>query len=259
MKILTKKDIEYISLTALARSYNILDYSEALRRKLSKSVDDFDFSELSKIELHKYISDIVFKFHNGENSIKARLVKQFIKKNVTAAFEIKVNTSRVDFLTVNGYTKSFEIKTSHDNLSKLAKQTSDYERVFDYNYIVVDESHLKNALSIIPEHFGVMISLKNSLKEIKASTLNENLDPRMQLHLFTKRELKTHFNKITDVSTILKQNTAEQINLIFKDMLKARYRTKWDFLKTNINDINSIDYQFFFQHNIEPTVIYSGH
>jgi hypothetical protein len=39
-------------------------------------------------------------------------------------------------------------------------------------------------------------------------------------------------------------------------MLKRRYAKRWKFLVENKKSIYGIDYQFFFQHNIEPNVIY---
>jgi len=181
----------------------------------------------------------------------------FVEKDVTAAFEIKVNNSRVDFITVNGDTRSYEIKSGIDNLNKLAKQVNDYEKVFEFNYIVIDEKHLKGAVEIIPGHYGIFVLEKEKLVRKKVAEKNSCLESEMQLQLFTKKELSQQFkNTQPSILEILKQYSAEEINGNFKVMLKKRYEKRWSFLKQNMPDILPIDYQYFFNHNIQPQIIY---
>ncbi len=258
---LCRELINEASIATLARSYNILDFRQNLENIVSYAFyDSSHVKQYSKKELHSIINEVLYTYHKGENTLKAKLVELFIKKNVTAAFEIKVNNSRVDFLTVNGESKSFEIKSELDNLTKLSKQVNDYEKVFDYNYIVIDEKHYTNALKLIPEHYGIMVLKDNSLIERKASTLNSKLDCTAQLELFTKKEFSQFF-KIKDISVeeVLINFEPNEINFFFKEMLKGRYRKKWNFLLSNLDSILPIDYQFFFNHNIRPEVIYDGH
>ncbi len=247
------------TISAFARSYNVLDYSHKLREILSSLLPENDFSNSTKLELHNTINYILTKRYKGESGLKAKLVAMFVKENVTAAFEIRVNNSRIDFLTINGDTKSYEIKSGIDNLDKLAKQVSDYERVFEYNYIVIDEKHLLAAKKIIPEHYGIYVLEKEKLVKKKEAEQNCCLKPEMQLQLFTKKELGQQFKGVeTTVAKIAKQFTATEINESFKTMLKKRYEKRWAFLKQNMSEILPIDYQFFFHHNIQPKVIYGA-
>jgi hypothetical protein len=244
---------------ALARSYNVLDNSTNYIRALNAVLSDTDFAVYSKYELHSLINEILTKSYKGETILKAKLVEMFIRKEVTSAFEIKVNNSRVDFCKINGDTVSYEIKSSIDNLNKLAKQINDYEKVFEYNYIVVDEMHHQSAQKLIPDQYGVYVFTKNKLIENRRALLNQNLDPIIQLSLFTKRELLQSFKTLSTHTEIIKeQYSSSEINERFKIMLKKRYLKKWNFLKTNFSRILPIDYQYFFHHNIEPAVIY-GH
>jgi hypothetical protein len=243
--------------TALVQSYNVLHYANDLRRILSSVIPEKDFSTFTKFELHNFINQILVKKFKGENGLKAKLVEMFIEKKVTAAFEIKVNNSRVDFLKVNGDTVSYEIKSKIDSLIKLTKQVGDYEKVFEYNYIVIDEIHLQQASDLIPKHYGIYVLEKEKLVRKKVAIMNCNIEPLSQLKLFTKKELEQHYKNVEPmIMKIEKQFSSMEINESFKTMLKKRYEKRWEFLRQNINDILPIDYQFFFQHNISPKVIY---
>ena len=112
------KQINEGNVNALARSYNILDNANNFRKSLLSIVPNAKLDDCTKYELHNLISNIITKKYNGESILKAKLVEMFVKRNVTAAFEIKVNNSRVDFLKVNGDTVSYEIKSGIDNLYK---------------------------------------------------------------------------------------------------------------------------------------------
>lgn len=257
-----EKHIEKINesaITALARSYNILDYSHTLRTILTSLLPNNNFNNFAKFDLHKAINYILTNRYKGESGLKAKLVEMFIEKDVTAAFEIRVNNSRVDFLTINGDTKSYEIKSGIDNLKKLAKQVSDYEKVFEYNYIVIDEKHLPGAINLIPAHYGIYVMVKEKLVRKKIATKNCCLEAEIQLRLFTKKELGQHFIEVNPIiSEIAKQFSETEINERFKIMLKKRYAKKWTFLKENLEEILPIDYQYFFHHNIQPQVIYGA-
>src|SRR5579863_6677283 len=133
-------------IAAIARSYNILAYDGQLRALAAQAFPGQNLDKVKKPGLHLLINSILLEQFKGESTLKARLVQQFVNEEVIAAFEIKVNNSRADFLTINGDTRSFEIKSELDNLQKLPKQIGDYQQVFDYNYVVIDETHFKKTV-----------------------------------------------------------------------------------------------------------------
>ena len=253
----TRKLINKASICTLARSYNILDYYQNLKTVVSHAYSH-NLNNCPKQDLHWLINELLLENYTGESTLKAKLADLFIQKNVIATFEIKVNTSRVDFLTINGESKSFEIKSELDNLYKLSKQTTDYEKVFDENHIVIDEKHYSKAVKLIPDHYGIIVLHGHQLTIEKGASPNIKLNPEMQLNLFSKKELAQTF-KLPGITTeeILINYEPGEINMIFKEMLKKRYTKRWQFLIDNRNDIYPIDYQFFFQHNIQPAIIYT--
>ena len=239
------------------REYCTLDYSDKLITLLSRASPDENFSNFSKADLHRRLNDIMLVNYEGEEVLKYELFKQFFKKNIIAAFEIRVSNSRADFLAINGTSSSFEIKSSLDNLNKLSKQASDYLLAFEYNYIVIDEKHLKNSKDLIPQSFGIW-SFKNGKKKVhRPASLNTEIDSEFQLRLLTKKELKSGFSSANgNQKEILKKFSKEEINSKFKIQLKLRYQKRWHFLISHSETILPIDLQFFFNSNVDPQYIY---
>jgi len=242
-------------ISSIAKTYNVLGYTHILRKLVAATGLNPD--SLTKKDLHEKLNDVIITNYKGEVKAKALLVDMFKKKSVVAALEIKVNNSRVDFLTINGETRSFEIKSELDNLTKLSKQAADYACVFEYNYIVLDEKHYSIALNLLSESYGIISIKNNKLYIIKEALKNKTINPDKQLRLFTKKERTIYFKEQQGCfERIILECTPEKINDALKMMLKKRYEAQWSFLKNNINDIFKIDYQYFFYHNISPDLIY---
>lgn len=240
----------------IAKNYNTLDYTPKLRELLHSVYPQNKIKKFCKLDLHRRINDLVIDGYEGEQVLKYRLFKAFQNSDLVAAYEIKVKNSRVDFLTINGHTTSFEIKSSLDNLDKLEKQSNDYLTAFEFNNIVIHERHLTRCLDIIPKCFGVITVDKERHAIFRKPALNKNTHSRTQLGLLSKKELLKHYNSI-DTNKIMDSLDDAQINKSFKQVLKERYQTRWNFIVENSDEILPIDIQFFFNKNIKPEFIYS--
>ncbi|MEO5985121.1 MAG: sce7726 family protein [Ferruginibacter sp.] len=258
MRLIADTNFDIKLINKIAKNYSPLDYSVILLDHLTKALPSENFDSLSKYELHKYINDLLLEHYLGEQVFKYKLCKNYFgKKDSIGAFEINVNGSRADFLTINGHTSCFEIKTGLDNFSKFKKQAADYESVFEYNYLLVDYSHHAKALEVIPESFGLWISKNGKHKQIKQAALNSKLNAQLQLNLLNKQELvKSYPGEKPDRKHLLKSYCEIEINQRFKQSLKDRYRPRWEFIVRNRRDILPIDLQFFFNRNILPHYIY---
>lgn len=239
---------------AMAKSYNVLAHSRKLKGLLETVFPEKDFSDCPKFSLHQLINDAILSNYNGELYIKQLLVNHFIEEDAIAAFEMKTNESRLDFLRINGYSISYEVKSGIDSLQKLNRQVEGYRQLFEYNYIVIDRIHLNKARQIIPDAFGIIIAENDELKYKRNARKNGQLEPETQLSLFKQAELKKFFKAPKEV--VLKNYSKRQINEVFKQMLKNRYAPKWQFLKAHHSSILPVDYQYFFHHNIAPSLIY---
>ena len=241
--------------SSLARSYNTLSYTHQLRELLAAFFQTEKYNNLKKYELAKIVNDIVFKHYNGEQILKYRLAKEFINKNYVAAFEVKAKTSRTDFLVINGDTKSFEVKSKIDTLNRLKKQVEDYGDVFEYNTVVIDNSHLEKVLELIPDYYGVWYYDKGKKIIFRAAKYSTKINSIEQLSLFNKRELEKAFG-ISEKIKILSTHKQKKINTALKIALKERYNKRWTFVQTNWDIILPIDLQFFFNTNVKPEIIY---
>jgi hypothetical protein len=242
----------------LAKKYNTLDYSPRLVELLRSVYPSMDFEDYSKYDLHRLLNDTLFENYNGEEILKYKLSqKYFNRKDIVAAFEIRVNNSRADFLTINGHTRSYEIKSELDNLSKFSKQAADYMLAFEYNYLIIDERHTEKARELMPQSFGLWTYKNGNYKREKGAKLNEAMNPEVQLKLLTKKERAFNFlNTGGNIKEILDSYDALQINHHFKTILKSRYKNRWEFLVRNNENILPIDTQFFFNTNVKPDYIY---
>jgi hypothetical protein len=241
--------------SALARSYSSLHTAKQLREALSTFFCTDVFHGFSKLQLATKYNKTLFENYNGEEILKYWLAKEFQKKKYVGAFEVKAKSSRADFLVINGNTKSFEIKSRLDNLSRLPKQISDYGDVFEYNTLVIDAIHLECAIKLVPAYYGIWFFEKGKKIVYRDATYSPNLCSHSQLTLFNKKELMQIFSNF-NVSEIIETFTQPEINLALNINLKRRYEKRWEFLTTRWNEILPIDVQFFFQTNIEPEIIY---
>jgi hypothetical protein len=62
---------------------------------------------------------------------------------------------RADIAVVNGKLIGYEIKTEKDTLSRLPTQIQAYSEVFEKAFIILSDNHLKNAITMIPNWWGV--------------------------------------------------------------------------------------------------------
>ena len=246
-----------IDYNSLVRSYNALSYTKQLRELMYTIYNTSFYENKSKLEIVRKINKEILSNYQGEQVLKYKLAKEFYKKNYIAAFEVKVNSSRTDFLVINGHTKSFEIKSKIDTLNRLKKQTSDYGRVFEYNTVLIDICHLEKVIKLIPEYYGIWYFNGNKKVIHRQPTLSPNINSLDQLNLFTKKELHKYFQS-SDQNDILLNYLSNDINENFKLMLKERYKKRWSFIKNNWHDILPIDLQFFFNSNLSPHLVYNG-
>ena len=256
MKLIDQTNIDAKLVKKVVKSYKTLDYSPRLKELLRMIFPGDCFKGWCKLDLHRMMNELVVQSYGGEQLVKYALFKAFHDKNVVGAYEIKVKSSRVDFLTINGHTTSFEIKSNLDNLDKLAKQSVDYLSAFEFNNVVIDERHLKKCLAMIPEQFGIITVDNQGHHFVRKPKLSKHVNPVAQLALMTKKELMQYFGLI-NVEDILQSNNPETINDLFKVALKDRYRSRWEFIVEHSVAILPIDIQFFFNKNIKPIHIYS--
>ncbi len=106
--------------------------------------------------------------------------------------EIVIGKSRADVMAVlpDGII-GYELKSNGDSYTRLPTQTRDYDRFFDRNYLVVGESHRKNAHKHVPQHWGIICipNVGQNIEVLREAESNKKAKMRWQLSLLWRSEL----------------------------------------------------------------------
>jgi hypothetical protein len=70
-------------------------------------------------------------------------------------------SARVDLAVVNGSLHGYEIKSATDTLDRLPSQIEAFSSVFDTVTLVVADSHLSDAIDMIPSWWGVCVATES--------------------------------------------------------------------------------------------------
>lgn len=87
-----------------------------------------------------------------------------------------------------------EIKSDADTYARLKRQVADYDRYFDYNYVVVGSTHAAHIREHVPAHWGV-ISVEETeggaldFYVIREAARNTNMEPEKKIKLLWRPEL----------------------------------------------------------------------
>lgn len=219
--------------------------------------------------VREFYNRAILKYYPNETTIKALFLNQVLFKNKRdiTIFELPVGGSRVDLCKVNGSSIAYEIKTDLDNLKRLDKQVMDYHRAFEQVYVICSFNRVSEVESVLPDNCGIYIYTSSSSRQYqfeKYRSANNaiTLDSKLQLSLFWANELRTVFPEMQSycksdaIECILSAYSNDEINFLFKSMLKNRFADQWTFLEANRRNIYEIDYQWFYQNKTNPQLIY---
>lgn len=85
----------------------------------------------------------------------------------------------------------YEIKSEGDSLKRLLGQGSRYARVFDHVTLVTTERHLKKALPILPEWWGILLvpeSEDSAFKQFRVAKPNKRQEAEVLVTLLKRDE-----------------------------------------------------------------------
>jgi hypothetical protein len=88
--------------------------------------------------------------------IKERL-KQSARARVVDEFQILRGEGRIDVALIDDALHGYEIKSASDNLERLPAQQAMYGKVFERITLVADERHVKEAVAMVPKHWGLIV------------------------------------------------------------------------------------------------------
>ncbi|MBR4859197.1 MAG: sce7726 family protein [Clostridia bacterium] len=128
----------------------------------------------------------------NDKSIRKILIAylQSLNNEIRIYQEKSIGNSICDVMVVSDCLTGYEIKSDLDNYSRLDEQIIQYNKFFDYNYIVVSQKHLHSAESKVPDSWGIICILDDKVNVIRKAKSNFRVSRRRQLSILWKIELK---------------------------------------------------------------------
>ena len=100
--------------------------------------------------------------------------------------------TRIDIAVINGKLHGFELKSDQDNLLRLPFQVETFSKVFDCITLVVGSHHTVEAISLIPDWWGVIeIDNQHVVQVLRPAEENPAVDAYSLAQLLWKDELLT--------------------------------------------------------------------
>lgn len=151
--------------------------------------------------------------------------------------EKQIAKSRADvMLVLEEALVGVEIKSDADTYTRLARQIKDYNKFFDYNYVVVGSSHSKHVDEHIPEYWGIIVATEDE-QDINFQVLREpGVNKRAQKTYKMKRKLsilwRPELARIQEINNMPKYKQKSKDFVITKIMEKV----PWELLHKQISE-----------------------
>ena len=132
--------------------------------------------------------------------------------------EKQMGKSRADIMMVlQKALVGIEIKSDADPYARLERQIKDYNRFFDYNYVVVGSKHAKHIKEHVPEWWGIisveLIEETVDFYVIREATINKKCNRKKKLGLLWRPEL-AHIQEINGMPKYKEKSKAFVIDKI---------------------------------------------
>lgn len=235
----------------------------------SKYIDITNKSNIVLKNIRTVFNQEIYRGLTNESVVKAAFLEHLSFKqspnNSVTVLELSTGKSRADICVFDVSSKVFEIKTEFDTFYRLDSQMSDYGMAFDYLYLIIPESKLNDALKLTIKTIGIITYKRNIQHKItfslyRSPTLNYNLNPEFQLNQLTKLQLykiskMKKCSKQEMINFLLLNKSNKQINRLYIDSMRSKYMNNWMFLCNHKNDIEPLDYQWFFSNNLSTKTV----
>ena len=174
-----------------------------------------------------------------DQDIREPLFDFFVEKfgKVRIIEEKQIAKSRADvMLVLEEKLIGVEIKSDADTYARLARQVKDYNKFFDYNYVVVGSSHSKHIEEHVPEYWGIIEAISKE-ESVEFNVLREpEINKRAQRTYKMMRKLsilwRPELSHIQEINGMPKYKQRSKDFVITKIMEKV----PWDLLHRQISE-----------------------
>ena len=147
-----------------------------------------------------------------------------IKLGKVRFFEEKdIGRARADVMMVtDDAVIGLEIKSDADSYTRLKRQIRDYDKYFDYNFVVIGKSHLKHIEEHIPKYWGVISCFENDGEICFAEVKEPSKNPKRKI------EYKMSFLWYPELATIRDECLKHKYTRLNKYALRSKLIEKID-------------------------------
>jgi hypothetical protein len=140
------------------KQYSINNYADLFENVF------IDFSK-------KYRNDL---YYRNLIAVKLFLSRHKFGKSVLLN-ELRIGKSKADLVIINDSSTAYEIKSDIDKLDRLENQVSDYLKVFDKVYLVINQEKGNQLIQSLPDKIGIIgLTPKNTFHTIRRAISNKN-------------------------------------------------------------------------------------
>ena len=156
--------------------------------------------------------------------------------------EKTIGKSRADVMLVTvDALIGIEIKSDADTYTRLKSQVRNYNKFFDYNYVVVGKSHAKHIEEHVPDFWGIVSCYEGEddlvFELVRMPQPNPKVKPENKLSILWRRELNTisqqclkykytHLSKMALRKKILENIDKDQLDLLIsRELFNRDYTT----------------------------------
>lgn len=146
-------------------------------------------------------------------SLYDKEIRDYLKKEFDHALfidEVNVGDARVDLLDLSEELHGYEIKSDHDDYSRLDNQIKNYNRYLSRITIVVGYDKIHSIKSVVPDFWGITTVYKCPVGIIRHEVLRES-------------EPNPYFDKKYAITCLWKRELADLVNKIFNTAKNSRY------------------------------------
>ncbi|MCL2414254.1 MAG: sce7726 family protein [Bacteroidales bacterium] len=226
IKLLRKNDFSFLDLKIKRLDqeflengiFSYLDYVKYTYKQLEKS----------------YRNEYVFK----NTVINKLLIQEYGTKDTIAINEFNAGNSVADLVIFNGNSKVFEIKSKFDSKKRIDGQISNYQKLFNECYVVVEHKHLSRYISL-PSQIGIFtMQLERGrlvLHKERDAIENRKIDPYLVMRSVKTQEYKNivreylgylpemnAFNMFSICDAVITQIPPEHLNQLYIEEVKKR-------------------------------------
>lgn len=169
--------------------------------------------------------------------------------------EKQVGRSRADIVMVTSTAiGGIEIKSDADTYVRLKRQIKDYNRYFDFNYIVIGSTHATHVAEHVPEWWGIisveMIEGKVDFYVIREAGKNSKVNWKKKLALLWRPEL-VHIQELNQMPRYKQKSKAFVIEkILLKVSQEELYlQISEELFERDYNEIEETIRQFRSKHN----------